>query len=101
MRASRFGAGKAGASALSRLRRASAGVEGHLGAGDRAHPEELRRVGELERAVQAVVIRERERLVSELRRPDRELLGLRGSVEERVRAVAVELDVAHDYAAGS
>ncbi len=55
---------------------------------------------ELERAVQAVVIGERERLVPELRCPDRELLGLRGSVEERERAVTVELDVAHGLGCG-
>ena len=48
----------------------------HLGAGDRADADELRRVGELERAVDAVVVGERERLVAELRRPQRQLLGM-------------------------
>ena len=48
--------------------------EGDLGAGDRADADELRRVGELERAVDAVVVGERERLVAELRRAQRELL---------------------------
>ena len=51
-------------------------VQGDLGAGDRADADELRRVGELERAVDAVVIGERERLVAELRRPQRQLLGM-------------------------
>ena len=61
------------------------------------HAERLRRVRELERAVDAVVVGERERLVAELRRARRELLRLRRPVEERVRRVAVELDVSgHD-----
>ena len=67
--------------------------ERHLGAGDRADPGELRRVRELERAVDAVVVGERERLVAELRRPGHELLGVRRPVEERVGGVAVQLDV--------
>ena len=50
-------------------------------------------VRELERAVDAVVVGERERLVPELGRR-RELLRLRRAVEERVRGVAVQLDVA-------
>ena len=70
-----------------------AAVERHLRAGDRPHAERLRRVRELERAVDAVVVGERERLVSELRRARRELLRLRRAVEERVRRVRVELDV--------
>ena len=48
---------------------------------------------ELERAVDAVVVGERERLVPELGRARGELLGLRRAVEERVRRVAVQLDV--------
>ena len=71
------------------------GREGHLGAGDRPHAERLRRVGELERAVDAVVVGQRERRVAELGRPHGKLLGQRGAVEERVRRVAVELDVGH------
>ena len=55
-----------------------------LGPGDRTHAECLRRVRELERSVHPVVIRERERLVAELRRARRELLGMRGAVEERI-----------------
>ena len=61
-----------------------AAVEGDLGPGDRADADELRRVRELERAVDAVVVGERERLVAELRRPQRQLLGVRGAVEERI-----------------
>ena len=70
--------------------------ERHLGAGERADAERLRRVRELERAVDAVVVGERERLVAELGGAGGELLRLRRAVEERVRRVAVELDVAHD-----
>ena len=67
--------------------------ERHLRAGDRPDAERLRRVRELERAVDAVVVGERERLVAELGRAERELLRLRGAVEERVGRVAVQLDV--------
>ena len=62
----------------------AAALERHLGAGDRPHAEGLRRVRELERAVDAVVVGERQRLVAKLRSPDHELLGLRRSVEERI-----------------
>ena len=69
-------------------------AERDLGAGDRAQPEVLGRVGELERPVDPVVVGERERVVAELDRPRGELLGQRGAVEERVRRVRVQLDVA-------
>jgi len=59
--------------------------EGDLGAGDRPDAERLGSVGELERPVDAVVVGERERLVAELGGARGELLGLRGTVEERVR----------------
>ena len=58
--------------------------ERHLGAGDRPDAERLRRVGELERAVDAVVVGERERVVAELGGARGELLGQRGAVQERV-----------------
>ena len=58
--------------------------KGHLGAGDRADADELRRVRELERAVDAVVVGERERFVAELRCPQRQLLRVRGAVQERI-----------------
>ena len=62
-----------------------AALECDLRAGDRPEAERLRRVGELERAVDAVVVGERERLVAEVGGPRGELLGLRGAVEERIR----------------
>jgi hypothetical protein len=40
---------------------------------------------ELERAADAVVVGERERLVAEVRGPRGDLVGQRGAVEERVR----------------
>jgi hypothetical protein len=66
-----------------------------LGAGDRPHAERLRRMRELERPVEPVVVGERERLVAELGRLHGKLLGERGAVEERVRGVTVELDRRH------
>ena len=67
--------------------------ERHLGARDRADAEVLGRVSELERAVDAVVVGERERRVTELGRLHCELLRERCAVEERVRRVRVQLDV--------
>ena len=52
-------------------------------------------MGELERAVDAVVVGERERRVAELGRPRGELLRLRRPVEKRVRRVAVQLHIGH------
>src|SRR5262249_14628313 len=80
-------------SALGRLRRAYADLQRHLRAGDRAHAEVLRRVRELERAVDAIVVGECERVVAELGRAGGELLGQRRAVEERVRGVRMQLDV--------
>ncbi len=51
-------------------------------------------VGELERAVDAVVVGERERVVAELDGASGELLGKRSAIEERVGGVRVQLDVA-------
>ena len=59
--------------------------ERHLGAGDRPDAEVLRGLCELERAVDAVVVGQCERLVAELGRPQRQLLGVRRTVEERIR----------------
>ena len=64
-----------------------------LGAGDRADAELLRRVRELERAVDAVVVGQRERRIAERGRPGGQLLRMGRPVEERVRRMAVELDV--------
>ena len=89
--------------ALARLdeqRHVGAAVERHLGAGDRPHSEILRGMGELERAVDPVVVGERERGVAELGRAGGELFRQRGAVEERVRRVAVELDVRHGRCTG-
>ena len=79
--------------ALAEQRHVRAALERDLRAGDRPQPDVLRRMRELERAVDAVVVGQRERLVAELRRPRGELLGMRRAVEERVRRVAVQLDV--------
>ena len=83
------------AARLDEERHVRASVERHLRAGDRPHTGVLRGVGELERAVDAVVVGQRERLVAELGGPRDELLRMRRAVEERVRGVAVQLDVAH------
>ena len=67
--------------------------ERQLGAGDRTHAEVLGRVCELERAVDPVVVGERERWIAELGGADGELFRQRRPVEERVRRVGVQLDV--------
>jgi hypothetical protein len=69
---------------LDEQRHVRASDERDLGAGDRADTEVLRRLCELERAEDALVVGERERLVPELRRPQRQLLGVRRAVEERI-----------------
>ena len=56
-----------------------------LRARDRPDAERLRRVRELERSVDAVVVGERERSVPELGRANDQLLGQRRTVEEGVR----------------
>ena len=50
-------------------------------------------MGELERAVETVVVGQRQRLVAQLDRPRRQLLGLRGPVQKGVGRVDMELDV--------
>ena len=69
--------------------------ERHFGTRDRTHAEVLGRVRELERAVDAVVVGQRERRIAELGRPHGELLRQRRSVEERVGRVRVQFDVRH------
>jgi hypothetical protein len=69
--------------------------ERRLGAGDGPHADGLGGVGELERAVDAVVVGKREGGIAEVGGADGELLGKRGAVEEGVGGVRVELDVAH------
>ena len=83
------------ASRLHQQRDVRAAVERDLRARDRPNAERLGRMRELEGAVDAVVVRECDRLVSELGRAGRELLRLRRPVEERVRRMAVQLDVRH------
>jgi hypothetical protein len=70
--------------ALDQQRHMGAVGKRDLRPGDRPHPERLRGVRKLERAIDAVVIGERERLVAELGRPHREFLGQRSAVEERI-----------------
>src|SRR6266704_6443236 len=67
--------------------------QGQLRAGDRLQAEGLGFVRERHRAVEAVVVGEGERRVAELGSRERELLGVRGAVQEREGGVAVELDV--------
>ena len=81
------------APALAEKRDVGVVLERDLRAGDRAQPEVLGGVGELERAVDAVVVGERERVVAELGGARGELLRQRRAVEERVRRVRVQLDV--------
>ena len=59
--------------------------QAELRAGDRPDAERLRRVRELERAADAVVVGERQGVVTEVGGTGGELLGLRSPVEERVR----------------
>jgi len=72
-----------------------AGVQGHLGTGDRPHAEALRGVREFERTVDAVVIGQGERRMAEVGGASGELFRERRAVEERVRRMAVEFDVRH------
>src|SRR5205823_7145238 len=67
--------------------------QGQLRAGDRLETELFRFLRERHRAVQPVVVGERERGVAELRRGERELLGERSAVEKRKRRMAVKLDI--------
>ena len=83
------------ASRLAEERDVRIAFERDLGAGDRAEPEVLGGVGELERAVDAVVVGQRERVVAELGGSCRELLRQRRPVEKGIRRVRVQLDVAH------
>ena len=80
---------------LDEQRDVGAALERDLRPGDRPHAERLRRVRELERAEDPVVVGEGERLVAELGGAQRELLGQRGAVQEGIGRVRVELDVRH------
>ena len=58
--------------------------ERHLRPRDRPHSERFRRVRELERPVDALVVGQRERLVAQLGRLRGQLLGMGRSVEEGI-----------------
>jgi hypothetical protein len=80
---------------LAQERDVMAVVERQLGPDDRADPERLRRLGELHRAVESVVVDHPDRLVTLVGRRGRQLDWVRRPVEERERRVAVELDVGY------
>ena len=64
-----------------------------LAAGDGLQAELVHRVCKGERPTQVVVIGQRDGAIPERRRPRRQLLGLRSSVEKRVGAMGVQLRV--------
>src|SRR5205809_921402 len=70
-------------------------VERQLGAHDRADAQRLCRLGQLHRAVQAVVVDHPDRLVALVGRRGRELDRMGRPVQEREGRVAVELYVGH------
>jgi hypothetical protein len=72
--------------------------ERHLGAGDRLKAEPLRLLRERHRAVEAVVIGERERREPQLGGRERELLGQRGAVQKRERGVTMQFGVHRAHA---
>jgi hypothetical protein len=82
---------------LAEQRHVRAVVERDLRPGDRAHAEGGRLVRQLHRAVDGVVVGQRERLVALLGGHGGELARHRGAVEERVGRVRVELDVGHEH----
>ncbi len=84
------------ARALHEQRHVGSVSQRHLRPGDRTDAERLRGVRELERPIDAVMVGESERLVAELGRPNRQLLGQRGAVQERVGGVRVKLGVRHE-----
>jgi hypothetical protein len=68
-------------------------VEVDLRPVDRPQPQRMRRLGVLHRPVDPVVVGEGQNVVALLERRRDQLLGQRGTVEERVGGVAVELGV--------
>ena len=81
---------------LDQQRDVAAVLERHLGAVDGAEAEAGGGHGELHRAAQAVVVGQRERVIAELDRRERQLVGQRRPVEEGEGRVGVELDV-HEH----
>ena len=67
--------------------------ESYLRAGNGAEAPGAGALGELHRAVEAVVVRERQRLISQLERPQHKLINVRGTFEEREVGVGVEFGV--------
>ena len=63
--------------------------QGELNAHDRLHAGRGAGLGELHRAVQAVMVGDRQRAVAKIRRAQRQLLGQRGTLEERKTGVQV------------
>jgi hypothetical protein len=78
---------------LDQQREVTAVLQVHLRPVDRLHAGRLRRLGELHRAAQPVVVGQRERAVAVLRRGIDQLLGERRTVEERESGMGVELGV--------
>jgi hypothetical protein len=71
--------------------------EGQLDARDRPDVDRGAGLGEGHRAVQAVVIRDRQRVIAQLGRAQRQLLGQRGALEERVAGMQVQLGGGQTY----
>ena len=69
------------------------GVRGDLRAGDRPHPQRFGGLRELHRAPDAIVVGDRERLMALLGSGGRQLVRMRGAVQEREAGVAMQLDV--------
>ncbi len=86
--------GVAGA-VLAEERQVVAAFERDLGAGDRAHAPGPGALGELHRAVQAVVVSQRQRCLPQFARPQHQLLDVRSAVKEREVGMTVQLRVAH------
>ena len=70
-------------------------AQGDLGTEHGRQSDGARRLGEAHHAVETVVIGDRQRLETETRGLLRQLLGMRGTVEEREVGVAVQLGVRH------
>ena len=68
-------------------------ADGQLGAGDGADAALFERLGELQRAVQAVVVGQRERRVAQFGGALGQLIDARSAIKEREAAMQVELDV--------
>jgi len=72
------------------------GIDAHLGPGNGLEPFLLGGTGELHGAVEAVVVRQGEGRISQLLRPENQLLRVGGAIQEGEARVGVELDVGRD-----